>query len=124
MTFSVPYTNLAKETRPLEDALLVAFRRVLRSGRYLLGPELAAFESEFAQYCGVKYFLRDNRVEAIVHYRTLIPEQPAAATISSGQSYPRARPYADSVLSLPIYPDMPAADQDTVVGLIERFSGA
>ena len=35
MSFSVPYTELAKETGPLEGALVAAFQRVLRSGRYI-----------------------------------------------------------------------------------------
>lgn len=39
----------------LEDALDEAYRRVMASGRYILGGELQAFESEFAAYCGVKH---------------------------------------------------------------------
>lgn len=35
------------------DELEAAALRVLRSGRYILGPELEAFEQEFAAYCGV-----------------------------------------------------------------------
>ncbi len=36
-----------------ESALTAAFVRVLRSGWYVLGPEIDAFEHEFAQACGV-----------------------------------------------------------------------
>uniref|UniRef100_A0A832EJR2 DegT/DnrJ/EryC1/StrS family aminotransferase n=1 Tax=Desulfacinum infernum TaxID=35837 RepID=A0A832EJR2_9BACT len=39
----------------LQEALDAAFHRVMASGRYVLGEELAAFESEFAAYCGVKH---------------------------------------------------------------------
>lgn len=39
----------------LQEALDAAFRRVMASGRYILGEELRAFESEFAAYCGVKH---------------------------------------------------------------------
>jgi dTDP-4-amino-4,6-dideoxygalactose transaminase len=35
---------------PLEEAVL----RVLRSGQYVLGPEVAAFEASFAELCGAK----------------------------------------------------------------------
>lgn len=55
MGFAVPYTDLAAESRELEALLVSAFRRVMRSGRYILGPELAAFEAEFAAYCGVPH---------------------------------------------------------------------
>ncbi|KIF06044.1 erythromycin biosynthesis sensory transduction protein eryC1 [Streptomyces sp. RSD-27] len=36
----------------LQEELDAAVLRVARSGRYLLGPELEAFEEEFAGYCG------------------------------------------------------------------------
>lgn len=38
-----------------EDALQEAFARVLRSGWYVLGLELEAFEREFAEFCGVDH---------------------------------------------------------------------
>ena len=37
----------------LDDALRQAADRVLASRRYVLGAEVAAFEREFATYCGV-----------------------------------------------------------------------
>ena len=37
---------------PLRDELRAAVARVLDSERYILGPEVAAFEREFAAYCG------------------------------------------------------------------------
>ncbi|MFI1734608.1 DegT/DnrJ/EryC1/StrS family aminotransferase [Streptomyces acidicola] len=36
----------------VQERVDAAVLRVARSGRYLLGPELAAFEEEFAGYCG------------------------------------------------------------------------
>ncbi len=39
----------------LEAGLQAALARVLASRRYLLGPELDAFESEFAAFCGVRH---------------------------------------------------------------------
>jgi dTDP-4-amino-4,6-dideoxygalactose transaminase len=51
----VPYLDLAEATGELRPELDVAIARVLDSGRYLLGRELEAFESAFAQYVGVKY---------------------------------------------------------------------
>src|SRR3954451_8325960 len=38
---------------PYQDRLSEALDRVARSGRYVLGPEVAAFEQEFAAYLGV-----------------------------------------------------------------------
>lgn len=53
--FTVPYTNLAAEAVALKKELTGAFEQVLDSGRYILGPQLAAFEAEFARYCGTAH---------------------------------------------------------------------
>lgn len=43
-----------------------ACSRVIRSGHYIMGPELAAFESEFAKYCEVDYCIGvGNGLEAL-----------------------------------------------------------
>lgn len=55
MSFFVPYADLANEAAAVKTPLLSACERVILSGRYILGPELAAFESEFADYCGTRY---------------------------------------------------------------------
>jgi dTDP-4-amino-4,6-dideoxygalactose transaminase len=51
----VPLNDLARQTAALEGALSEATERVLTSGRYILGAEVAAFEAEFAAYCGVSH---------------------------------------------------------------------
>jgi dTDP-3-amino-3,4,6-trideoxy-alpha-D-glucose transaminase len=51
----VPFLELTGIHRRLANELTAAWQRVLHSGRYILGPELEAFEEEFARYCGVRY---------------------------------------------------------------------
>jgi dTDP-4-amino-4,6-dideoxygalactose transaminase len=51
----VPFLDLEPLYRELRDELEAASRRVLASGRYILGDELHGFEREFAAYCGVRY---------------------------------------------------------------------
>lgn len=51
----VPFLDLRAAYEELRDALDAAYRRVMLSGRYILGEELEAFESEFAAYCGVRH---------------------------------------------------------------------
>lgn len=41
----------AKHKQELDDA----YFRVMDSGKYIMGPELSLFESEFANYCGAQY---------------------------------------------------------------------
>ena len=51
--YSIPYTGLAREVGNIKGELLTVIESVLDSGRYILGPEVAAFEREFADYCRV-----------------------------------------------------------------------
>lgn len=47
--------DLAAERAQLGPALEEAMLRVLRSGQYILGPEVEAFEKSFAAFCGVPH---------------------------------------------------------------------
>ena len=49
---TVPFLDLAAQHAELADELSAALQRVLLSGRYVLGPETAAFEQEIAVRCG------------------------------------------------------------------------
>ena len=62
----VPFLDLRAQHAEIEQELEVAFRRVLRSGWYILGEEVSAFEQEFAAYCGVKHCVGvGNGLEAL-----------------------------------------------------------
>jgi dTDP-4-amino-4,6-dideoxygalactose transaminase len=52
---NIPMGDLATEFASLHDEVDTAIRRVLERGSFVLGPELEAFETEFASYCGVKH---------------------------------------------------------------------
>jgi dTDP-3-amino-3,4,6-trideoxy-alpha-D-glucose transaminase len=49
---SVPLFDTSAPLEPLREELRAAIDRVLDSERYILGPEVKAFEQEFAAYCG------------------------------------------------------------------------
>jgi dTDP-4-amino-4,6-dideoxygalactose transaminase len=48
---NVPFLDLKSINNQLRDDLEEAFKRVVDSGRYLLGNEATSFEREFAEYC-------------------------------------------------------------------------
>ena len=54
-TPSIPAEDVKRQYLLIEDELHQAIDRVLPTGRYVLGPELAAFEQEFAAFCGTRY---------------------------------------------------------------------
>ena len=51
----VPLLDVPTQNGPLEAELTAAFSRVLKSGMYIMGGELTAFESEAAKVCGAKH---------------------------------------------------------------------
>lgn len=51
----VPLLDLRRSAPELDAELEAAFRRVLRSGHYILGPEVEALERECAEYLGAKH---------------------------------------------------------------------
>jgi dTDP-3-amino-3,4,6-trideoxy-alpha-D-glucose transaminase len=52
---SVPFLDLARETRRLRPELDEAIGRVVASGRYTLTAEIEAFERAFAEFCGTTW---------------------------------------------------------------------
>jgi len=51
----IPFLDLQAPGRELREELEAAWHRVIESGWFILGPEVEAFETEFANYCGVKH---------------------------------------------------------------------
>jgi dTDP-4-amino-4,6-dideoxygalactose transaminase len=52
---SVPFLDLGRVHAGLKDELLDAFARLIDSGQFTNGPEVAQFEAEFARYCGTEH---------------------------------------------------------------------
>lgn len=52
---TVPFLDLKAVNARHQDELEAAVLRVMRSGWYVLGEEVEAFEREFAEYCGVDH---------------------------------------------------------------------
>lgn len=52
---SVPLCDLTRQAAELESEIMEAIRRVVLSGRYILGPECEAFEADFAKSVGTAH---------------------------------------------------------------------
>lgn len=66
MQIHVPFLDLKAAYLELKQELDEAYQRVMNSGWYLLAHELAAFETEFAQYCEAQYCVGvGNGLEAL-----------------------------------------------------------
>lgn len=63
----IEYESLARSNSAYMAELEEAATRVIRSGWYVLGQEVAAFESEFAQYVGAKHCIGvANGLDALI----------------------------------------------------------
>ncbi len=51
----VPFIDLTRQYKAIEEEILSATKRVFEKGRFILGEEVSTFEEEFARYCGVRY---------------------------------------------------------------------
>ena len=62
----VPFLDLGRLHQSIREQLDAAYRRVVDSGWFIMGPELEAFEAEFSQYCEVKHCVGvGNGLEAL-----------------------------------------------------------
>lgn len=63
----VPFLDLRAGYLELQPEIDIAIQRVLDSGYYILGPEVEAFESEWASYCGASHAVGvGNGMDAMV----------------------------------------------------------
>jgi dTDP-4-amino-4,6-dideoxygalactose transaminase len=63
---NVPFLDLKAVYAELQTELDAAAQRVLASGWYITGPEVEAFETEFAAYCGARHCVGvGNGLEAL-----------------------------------------------------------
>ena len=62
----IPFLDLGRLHQPIREQLDAAYHRVMDSGWFIMGPELEAFEVEFAQYCEVTHCIGvGNGLEAL-----------------------------------------------------------
>jgi dTDP-4-amino-4,6-dideoxygalactose transaminase len=62
----IPAENITRQYQRIKDEVAEAIAAVLPTGKYVLGPNVKAFEEEFAAYCQTKYSLGiSNGTEAL-----------------------------------------------------------
>lgn len=123
----VPFLDLQKTTQQFEPALSAAVNRVIQSGWYLRGEEVAAFEHEFAAYIGTQHCVGvGNGLDALTLVLTAWKQRyhwsaeaevivPAFTFVASAQAVTRAglRPVFCDVTEDALINPMSAAAQVT-----------
>jgi len=67
----IPFLDLKLQYASIRDEVREAVDRVLESGWYVLGPEVTAFEEEFAVYCRADYAVGVNSGTSALHLALL-----------------------------------------------------
>ena len=67
----IPLVDLQAQYASIKDEIDTAVLRVLASGRFALGPEVAAFEEAFAAYCGADHGVAVNSGTSALHLALL-----------------------------------------------------
>ncbi len=67
----IPFLDLKAQYADIRNELDAAVLGVLASGHYVLGEEVAAFECEFAAYCGVEHAVAVNTGTSALHLALL-----------------------------------------------------
>src|SRR6202049_841984 len=67
----ISFLDLSAEYKELKSEIDAAVVRVLESGQFVLGSEVAAFEDEFAQYSDVRYAVGVNSGTSALHLALL-----------------------------------------------------
>lgn len=67
----IPFVDLSIQYSSLKNEIHAAITRVLESSQFVLGEEVAAFESEFAAYCEAKYGVAVNSGTSALHLALL-----------------------------------------------------
>jgi dTDP-4-amino-4,6-dideoxygalactose transaminase len=78
---SVPFLDLRPMHEPLAEAVLDDLARVLDSGQFINGPQVAAFEIAFAAYCGTTHCVGISNGLDALRLALIAAELPAGAEV-------------------------------------------
>jgi len=67
----IPFFDLTKQYESIQSEIDAAAAHVLKGGWYILGPEVKAFEKEFADYIGVKHAIGVGSGTEAIHIALL-----------------------------------------------------
>lgn len=67
----IPFMDLRGQFDAIKDQILAQVHATLASGQYVMGPETAALEQEFAEYCQVSHGIAVNSGTSALHLALL-----------------------------------------------------
>ena len=117
---TIPILDLGPEIEEQWDELMEAIQGVLRSGRFILGPNVEAFEEEVASYLGVKYAIGVNSgTDALVISLRALGIGPGDEVITTPFTFFATPESISNVGAAPVFVDIDPATFNIDPQLIE-----
>lgn len=121
MSEKVPYLDLPAQIRSLRPELDAAIARTLDNCSFCLGPDVAQFEKDFAQYCGAEHCVAFNSGTSALHVGLmLLNVGPGDEVISTPHTFVATSWAISYVRAKPVYVDIEDATFNLDPKLIEK----
>lgn len=116
----VPFLDLQPEFEELESEWLDAVRRIGMTGAFILGPEVHAFEGEFADYVNAPYAVSvANGTDALILALKALDIGPGDEVITTAYSFFATAEVISRVGATPVFVDIDPATFNLDIGRIE-----
>jgi dTDP-4-amino-4,6-dideoxygalactose transaminase len=107
VTEAVPFLDLTQEFRALEGEWLASLRETGARGTFILGPNVNAFEREFAEYVGVKHAIAvANGTDSLVLSLRALGIGAGDEVITTPYSFFASSEAISSVGATPVFADI------------------
>jgi len=121
MEKKIPYLDLAAQMRPLRAEIEAALAQALDKCTFCLGPDVAAFEAEFAAFCGVKHCVGVNSGTSALHLAMrLLNIGPGDEVITTPYTFVATSWAISYVGAKPVYVDIEDATFNLNPELVEK----
>jgi len=117
----VPFLDLVAQYRGLREEVMPVIQGVLERSHFILGEEVAAFEEQFAAYCGVDHCVGVSSGTEALHLALRALEiGPGDEVITAANSF-AATAYAIAYTgATPVFVDVDARDYNLDIDLVEQ----
>lgn len=103
----IPFVDLKAQYATIEEEIMAGFREALAGMNLLLGPNVRAFEAEFAEYCQARYALGvANGTDALVLALKACGVGPGDEVITVSHSFIATAEAITSLQAIPVYVDV------------------
>jgi len=117
---NVPYFDLKAQYRGIRDEVLAALDRACGDASFILGGEVAAFEEEFAAFCGTRHCVALNSGTSALHLALLAAGVGAGdEVITTSNTFIATAESVSYTGAVPVFVDIDPATANLDPGLIE-----